>query len=165
MQATALKELPLSGSLQHFRSRFLHLPPAVPREGDYDSALAGPLWLRSIGPPGLALLGLPGWCGKRFLAAGEGINLLKGRKGIRPALPFRWEHGPSAIDGREALLIRYPADARWPWPGVTDELRQWEPGLWLGMTYARKPSSLAGPLPFLLHHPHELHSPHGRVAP
>ncbi|MBI1191906.1 MAG: hypothetical protein GC205_01845 [Bacteroidetes bacterium] len=102
------------GSLAHFRELFKTLPTAQPREADYAAQVAGPLWLRSVAPPGLALFGLPGWTGKRFLAGGEGINLLKGRKGIRPALAFQWSQQASTLDGKPVLQIRYMPDARWP---------------------------------------------------
>ncbi len=148
------------GSLAHFRELFKNLPPARPQEADYAAQMAGPAWLRGVAPPGLALLGLPGWTGKRFLAGGEGINLLKGRKGIRPALAFRWSQQPSALDGKPVLQIRYLPNARWPWYGVVDELRDWKEDTWLGMTYLEGSSALRMPLPFLLHQPKALHEPH-----
>jgi hypothetical protein len=129
-------------------------------EADYGAQLAGPAWLRAIGHPGLAMLGLPGWAGKRFLADGEGINLLRARKGLRPALPFQWSEQASALDGKPVLQIRYGPDARWPWHQVVDELRQWNEGVWLGMTYLEGRAALRLPLPFLLHHPQPLHEPH-----
>ncbi len=153
-------DLNKSGSLGHFRRLFSQLPAPVPADLTFESAFAGPGWLRAVAPAGLGFLGMPGWCGKRFLPAGEGINLLKGRKGVRPAFPFRWSLVPSLLDGKPVLQIRYLPDSHWPWPGVIDELRLLEPNTWLGMTYLENPAWLRFPLPFVLHHPQPLHQPH-----
>ncbi len=150
-----------TGSLAEFRKVFSTLKAAQPLEATYDASFAGPLWVRKAAPPVLALLGMPGWCGKRFFQGGEGINMLKGRKGVRPAFPFHWSHRASALDGRASLQIRYLPNARWPWPNVIDELRQWDEYTWLGMTYTQGPEVFRIPFPFLLQHPHALHEPHG----
>lgn len=150
------------GSLHHWRSRFQELPAAVPEVQSFKSAFAGPTWLLFLAPPGLALLGMPRWCGKRFLDHGEGINLLKGIRSIRPAYPFHWKEASSAIDQKPCLQITYMPDARWPWPHVVDELRVLDERTWLGMTYVKGPSWMQLPLPFLLYNPEPLHEPHGR---
>ena len=38
------------------------------------------------------------------------------------------------IEGRD-LVVRYPGDAVWPWPGVVDRLRQRDEETLLGMTF------------------------------
>jgi hypothetical protein len=61
--------------LKAWRALFAGLPTptreALP--GRYRGEFIGPAWLRLGSPPLLALLGMPGWCGKDF-AAGDGTE-------------------------------------------------------------------------------------------
>jgi hypothetical protein len=99
---------------------------------------------------------MPGWCGKRFDPdTGEGVlnGANRARAGqvgaVVDSIPIRARVAPSRMDGRPALVVTYPADARFPWPGVVDELRPFGPDALLGMTFWIPP---APPVvtPFLL---------------
>jgi hypothetical protein len=57
---------------------------------------------------------------------------------------------PSRVDGRPALVIRYPPDARWPHRRVTDELRPLDEDTLLGLSFGL-PLAPMGGAPFLLH--------------
>jgi hypothetical protein len=54
------------------------------------------------------------------------------------------------MDGRPALVVSYPPDARFPWPRVRDEFRPFGPRTLLGMTFGI-PLAPPGGTPFLLH--------------
>jgi hypothetical protein len=72
------------------------------------------------------------WEGKTFDHGGNsGQNVVLGRKLLR----FRAEVGPSQLDGRPALLLRYDSPAYGnPWPArvVKDELRTVGKGIAIG---------------------------------
>ncbi|WP_199906895.1 hypothetical protein [Aeromicrobium chenweiae] len=97
--------------------------------------------LRTIAPRGLAIVGLPRWFGKRFIASGidparlDGVNLLRSGGGLTETLPMTAALGPSLADGRPALLVTYPRDAPRPWRWVRDEFRPWDDHTLLGMTF------------------------------
>jgi hypothetical protein len=79
------------------------------------------------------------WEGKTFQAAtdtrGKGINRVHvpGLFGRQSLFPFETTFGPSAIDGRPALILDYDLDVN---PGyirrIHDEIREVAPGLFLG---------------------------------
>lgn len=151
--------LAASASLRQLREAFLAAP--VPTldllVGFRESEFAGPLWLRSSGPLALALTGMPGWAGKRFRTTNdpallEGENVLRRGGALVPSIPMRAAIEPATLDGRPALVVRYPADARWPWRGVRDELRALPDGRLIGMTYGLPGAPPKGG-PFLLHPP------------
>lgn len=149
--------LAASASTRQLREAFLAAP--VPTLdlliGFRESEFAGPLWLRASGPLALALTGMPGWAGKRFRATSdpallEGENVLRRGGQLVPSIPMRAAIEPATLDGRPALVVRYPADARWPWRGVRDELRALPDGRLIGMTYGLPGAPPKGG-PFLLH--------------
>lgn len=145
-------------SLSELREAFRAAPDPVLDDlvGAHDSQYVGPGWLRSAGPLSMRVLGMPGWCGKRFAPdAGDGIlrgvNLVRGRGGaLGDSIPMTARLEPSRMDGRPALVISYPPDARFPWPRVRDELRPFGSGTLLGMTFGI-PLAPPGGAPFLLH--------------
>jgi len=124
--------------------------------GAHRAQFAGPAWLRAAGPRATTLAGMPKWYGKRFDAAGEhtttlsGENLVRSPDGVTGSIPLTAEVAPSRIDGRPALVVRYPIDAAWPWRLVSDELRPVGDGVLLGMTLGI-PMAPPGGFPFVLH--------------
>lgn len=151
--------LPASASIRQLREAFLAAPtPTLDLLiGFRESEFAGPLWLRASGPLALASTGMPGWAGKRFRATSdpallEGENVLRRGGQLVASIPMRAAIEPATLDGRPALVVRYPADARWPWRGVRDELRPLPDGRLLGMTYGLPGAPPKGG-PFLLHPP------------
>jgi hypothetical protein len=122
--------------------------------GDHEAEFAG--WLRLGGPLAMRLTGMPGWWGKRFraTAAGgellEGENLLRRRGRLVESIPMTAQLGPSRVDGRLALVVKYPPDARWPHRRVTDELRPLDELTLLGLSFGL-PLAPRGGAPFVLH--------------
>ena len=123
--------------------------------GRHEAQFVGPWWLRLAAPPGVALFGLRGWFGKEFAAAPPdattlaGVNLLRRDGTLVPTLPMRARLASSRVDGRPALVVGYPPDARWPWPRVVDELRLVADDAMLGLTFGPL-VGLPGGAPFLL---------------
>jgi hypothetical protein len=84
---------------------------------------------------------MAGWWGKQFRAPAsggdslEGENLLLRRGRLVESIPMRAHIGPSRVDGRPALVVKYPADARWPHRRVTDELRPLDDNTLLGLSF------------------------------
>lgn len=72
------------------------------------------------------------WKGKTFDHGGNsGQNLVFGK----PLLRFHAEIGPSAIDGKHALILRYDTPAHnnpWPIGSMVEELRTIGPGVAIG---------------------------------
>jgi hypothetical protein len=122
--------------------------------GSHEARFAG--WLRLGGPLAMRLTGMPGWWGKRFrppAADGdslEGENLLRRGGQLVPSIPMRATIAPSRVDGKSALLITYPPDARWPHRRVNDELRPLDEGTLLGLSFGL-PLAPRGGAPFILH--------------
>ena len=109
-------------------------PPSLESvAGRWRSEFIGPLWLRLPAPVFLAVRGMPFWAGKRFEApvegAAHGVNVLEVRGFRKDSFPVT-----ATLEGRD-LVVRYPADAPWPWPGVVDRLRQRDTNTLLGMTF------------------------------
>jgi hypothetical protein len=104
----------------------------------------------------MRLTGMPGWWGKRFRAPlgggdsldGENVLLRGGR--LVDSIPMRARIGSSRVDGRLALLITYPPDARWPHRRVNDELRPVDEDTLLGLSFGL-PLAPRGGAPFILH--------------
>lgn len=101
--------------------------------GRWRAQFIGPLWLRLPAPMFLAVRGMPFWAGKRFEApvdgVARGVNVLEVRGFAKDSLAITAD-----IEGRD-LVVRYPGDAVWPWPGVVDRLRQRDEETLLGMTF------------------------------
>lgn len=127
-------------------------PPAL--AGRLAAEIVGPWPVRAAAPVVFRLTGLGDWWGKdlRATAAGDGLagHNLAGPGGERRTLPLSAAIGPSRTDGAPAVLVRYPADAPWPWRRVVDELRVLPDGTVLGLTFGL-PAGGRGGAPFLLH--------------
>ena len=94
--------------------------------------------------------------GKQFRrAAGdgdslEGENLLRRRGHFVESIPMTAQIAASRVDGRPALVISYPPDARWPHRRVRDELRPLDERTLLGLSFGL-PLAPRGGAPFILH--------------
>lgn len=141
-------------SIRALRRTFAALPAGTPDDliGTYEGEFVGPLWLRAPARPGLALLGMPGWWGKRFTDGGDGTlrgeNVVRRGGELRGSLAMTGALEPSGLDGRPALVTTYTAPV---WRHVVDEFRPLERGTLLGMSYVDLPGLRRQPLPFLLH--------------
>ncbi len=76
------------------------------------------------------------WQGKIFRDDGTMINRLFG--GAK-AIPADVYHGESLIDGQPSLILDYSGSKLWP--DVRDEIREVEPGLYLGVMYKGRPNA------------------------
>src|SRR5690554_2327963 len=67
-----------NASLRRIRQMFglLEPAPAEMRAGAFRARFIGPWWLRASAGPSIALSGLLGWWGKRFLDAETATNVL-----------------------------------------------------------------------------------------
>ena len=152
--------VPASGTVLSLRRQWSDLPPleteAVLHElvGDLEASFPAPL--TGVAAPGLALLGLPRWYGKRFrrTATGsiEGANLVRRAGGLGETLPMSLADGVSWADGRPVLVVSYAPDAPWPWRWVRDEFRAAPQGSGVvAMTFVALPGlRRLGGTPFLL---------------
>lgn len=75
------------------------------------------------------------WQGKIFREDGTMINRVLG---FGRAIPAAVYQGESLIDGQPSLILDYSGSKLWP--DVRDELREVEPGLYLGVMYKGKPA-------------------------
>jgi hypothetical protein len=80
------------------------------------------------------------WEGKTFAAAADGAGAgynrvhLRGVLGHQHVFPFASRFGDSLLDGRRTIVIDYDrADNPWWMRRIHDELRELEPGLFLGL--------------------------------
>ena len=103
--------------------------------------------LCATAPPGLALMGLPGWTGKRFDGA-AGTNLLDGGS---EAGPMHAAIGASLLDGRPAIVVTYDASLRPPLRWLRDEFRPLSDTTLLGLMFVTLPGAPKLGIPFLLH--------------
>ena len=113
----------------------------------------GPLWLRGPAPALMALTGMAGWYGKSLRSDGSdvlvGENLVRRGDSIEPSIPITATLAPSRVDGRAAIVVSYPPDARFPWRRVKDELRPLDGNTLLGLTFGI-PAMPADGVPFVL---------------
>lgn len=139
-------------SLLRLRQVFgrLPAPPVAMRSGFYQARFIGPWWLRGSGPLGVALGGLPGWQGKRFLTPDRATNVLLRRGARIDRLELRCTETASLIDGWPSALLDYGAQAPRPWRWVRDELRALDDNRLLGMTVIDLPGLRGLAFPFLL---------------
>lgn len=129
----------------------LHAPEAEQRHGFFRAKFIGPWWLRLSGKPSVAISGLPGWQGKRFLDSDTVTNVLKKSNGTqRDILSMTCVAGLSQIDGKLGVALHYGADAPKPWRWVRDELRMVNTNTFLGMTIIDLPVLRRIAFPFLL---------------
>ena len=138
--------------MKNFRSLFseLTIPEKSTLDGFYIGFFVGPGWLRKTAGPLLVITGLGGWWGKRFNGDDTVINLVKKEDQLKPKFPMHLIEIPSLIDAKLGLTLKYDKRNPFPWPYITDELRQLDPGIYLGMTYVRYPPLSRIALPFLL---------------
>ena len=148
MPHTALRSAPLHS----IRQRFSELPPAPPsaRQGFYRASFIGPAWLRLSAGPSIALSGLPGWQGKRFIDPQCATNVLRGRKGVHEKFRMQCNARPSMVDGKDGVDLSYGAKGPIPWRWLRDELRQLDDNTLLGMTVIELPLLNRLAFPFLL---------------
>ena len=152
---------PAAASLRALRRAFAaaDAPTLDLLHGFRRAEFAGPFWLRLAGPGTMAATGMPRWVGKRFRptddpARLDGDNVLQRGAELVASIPMTASVEPATLDGRPALVVRYPERARWPWRRVRDELRPLPDGRLLGLTYGLPGTSPRG-VPFILH-PEEL---------
>ena len=131
----------------------LPAPSEEALEGTHRAIFVGPAPMRALAPRGLAVLGLPGWYGKRFQMSDGGliaVNLLCQNDALREYLEMQVRVEPSCQDGAPALVLTYSSGAPFPWREVRDEFRLLGPGELLGMTVLNRPGARAFGAPFLL---------------
>ena len=120
--------------------------------GEHEGEAVGPLWLTAPAPLTLWLTGMGGWCGKTFQSGGDeiaGTNRVRRNGKVESSIPMTARIGASRIDGKPAIIVSYPKDARFPWRRVTDELRPLNDDTLLGLTWGI-PGGPASGTPFLL---------------
>lgn len=123
--------------------------------GVHDGEFLGPAWLRHAAILTMRVFGMPGWCGKAFRPATanpdtrDGENLVRRDGRSEPSIPMQARIASSRLDGRPAIVLSYPADARFPWPRVTDELRPLDDRTLLGLAFGVPLAPRHG-TPFLL---------------
>ena len=76
------------------------------------------------------------WQGKIFRDDGTMINRIFGGAKAIPAAVYQ---GESLIDGQPSLIFDYSGSKLWP--DVRDEVREVEPGLYLGVMYKGRPNA------------------------
>jgi len=118
--------------------------------GFYPGEAAGPWWFRLGSGPALHFTGFGGWLGKQFLGKGAATNLFHYNGGSKRLFPMTLGRRPSRLDGKDTLVLLYPATARAPWCWVTDELRWASDGSILGMTFVDRPLIRHMVFPFVL---------------
>lgn len=148
MSPDALSKASLSGIRQVFQG--LEPVPVPMREGFFQARFIGPWWLRASAGLSIALSGLPGWQGKRFLDTDTATNVLSGANGRVEKLRMHCLVGTSLIDGRLGVALHYGRDAVLPWRWIVDELRVLDDGTLLGMTVINLPVLRHLAFPFLL---------------
>ena len=121
--------------------------------GDLVASFVPPL--THIAPPGLGLIGLRHWRGKRFRPGAdgvEGVNLVRRGTELVETMPMALAAGTSLADGRPTLVVTYEPTAPRPWRWVRDEIRWTADGTALvGMTLVDLPGlRRLGGTPFLL---------------
>lgn len=148
MSADALSNAPLSRIRQVFE--VLEPVPTHMRAGTFRASFIGPGWLRATAGPSIALSGMPGWWGKRFLDAETATNVLNAAGGRIEKLQMRCGQVVSLVDGRESVALQYDKDAVVPWRWIIDELRVLDDSTLLGMTVINLPLLRGLAFPFLL---------------
>src|SRR5690606_40646843 len=77
------------------------------RRGFFRACFIGPWWLRATAGPSLALSGLAGWQGKRFVDEGTATNVLQTRQGRIEKLRMQCRAAASPVDGRPGVTLNY----------------------------------------------------------
>ena len=141
-----------NASLRRIRQVFnvLEPVPAHLRSGSFQACFIGPWWLRVTAGPSIALSGLPGWWGKRFLDAETAINVLNATSGKVEKLRMQCLERVSLVDGRQGIALHYGKGAMLPWRWIVDELRVLNESTLLCMTVIDLPLLRYLSFPFLL---------------
>ncbi|MCU0268977.1 MAG: GMC oxidoreductase [Acidimicrobiales bacterium] len=154
--------LSIGSALVEWTRRYAALPAPVLDDlvGTHEAAFVGPTVLRRIASPGLGLVGLPRWFGKRFEPPTEGdelrgVNLLRPVEGRRAgdlvaSMPMTARLEPSWHDGFTCLAVHYGPRERLPWRRVRDEFRRLDADTLLGMTFVDLPGVRRRGTPFIL---------------
>jgi hypothetical protein len=137
-------------SLGQLLARYRQLPAASALIGSWRAAFVGPRWLRSSAGPSIALSGMPGWHGKRFVDDRNAVNLLRRGGELRELLPMSYATEASWLDGQPCVAIAYGPQVRLPWRWVRDELRQLDEQHCLCLTFVDLPLLRRLGFPFLL---------------
>lgn len=141
-----------TASLAELRRRFGEgrVPGDAQRSGFWRARFIGPWWLRLTGRPSVALAGLRGWQGKRFLTPERATNILRRADGEIEHLAMRCAIVTTDLDGQPVAALTYGASGPVPWRWVTDELRALDDRTLLGMTRINLPGLRGLAFPFLL---------------
>lgn len=137
-------------SLGQLLSRYRQLPAAKTLTGRWRAEFVGPWWLRLSAGPSIALSGMPGWYGKRFLDPSSAVNLQWRGDQFSELLPMSCSEQPSWLDGQPCAALAYGAATRRPWRWVRDELRQLDEQRCLCLTFVDLPGLRKLGFPFLL---------------
>lgn len=137
-------------SLGQLLARYRLLPAATTLTGRWRAEFVGPWWLRLSAGPSIALSGMPGWYGKRFLDSTAAVNLQRRGDQWHELLPMTCSEQPSRLDGQPCAALGYGAATRLPWRWVRDELRQLDEQHCLCLTFVDLPGLRRLGFPFLL---------------
>lgn len=136
------------------RFRTLSAPTDAQLHGFFRAEFIGAALIRATARPSLALLGLPGWQGKRFLTSMDATNILKRGDATVEHLAMRVTAVTSYVDGQPGLALTYPAQdgkpAPRPWRWVRDEIRVADADTLLAFTFVDLPLLRYFGFPFLL---------------
>ncbi|MBS0644548.1 MAG: hypothetical protein JSS43_32175 [Proteobacteria bacterium] len=124
---------------------FRTLPPPEPMDGEFVSAL--PAYSERLWRDTMASLGKPYWLGKSYSPEafdghqGHGLNRYRTETGsIQRVARFVWDIGPSTVDDRVSLVMRYGHFANWGGShDLIDEIRLLAPGLYIGLYHTARP--------------------------
>lgn len=134
----ALQRLPRAEAL----ALFAMLPPPSQMVGEFSGHI--PTYIEPEWRAFLAEAKIGHWMGKGYVHEphgdwqGHGYNIYQTDKRIARRLRFAWSFGPSSLDGRPALIMRYAAFDNWAGQqDLTDEVRRAGPGVMLGVYFTR----------------------------
>lgn len=139
--------------MREFRPLYqrLDMPLVEELAGTHHGQVVGPRWLRTAAPALLTLLGMGGWCGKRFESDGRGLNLVQRNGREQEIMPMRVQIRPSLVDAKPTVVITYPAETSpFPWPRIIDEVRRLDETRLLGLTIVQQRGLRRFSVPFLL---------------
>lgn len=120
------------------------------RSGVYHAEFIGPLWLRKSAPSSLALSGLAGWKGKKFINSHTATNILDQKGKITEKLSMQIRTIPSLVDGKTTISLHYDKKGPIPWRWVVDEIRSLDDNNLLCMTIINLPLLNKFSFPFIL---------------
>lgn len=138
------------------RRDFKKLPAPTSADGlvgTYDGIYVGPAIVRATAPFFMRFLRFRGWRGKHFESAEDGLvgaNRFQAAAGEERKIPMNPSLTESAIDGRPAFVVTYPADTISPWRRARDEFRPIDDERLLGITTFDFPIARHFPLAFVL---------------